>query len=499
MVTELAPIAFNLIIEDPSCNGYNDGGAGVNQISGGIGLVETDYNFLWEDGSTAIVRTDVLGNMLVSVTVTDAQGCSGTLEREIEDPAPVVFNIINNEPSCFALSDGWSEVTNISGPNGNTFDISWDNAAGNQTTARANNLTAGIYTVTVTDEEGCETIESTSLSQPEQLSLDYSAKDVECFGYSNGSISLTALGGVAPYTYSWPDGSNLATREGLIAGNYNILVTDSKGCEASALATLNQPVELIANIEAQAVSCFGERDGRIKIIVEGGTPPFRYSLDNDNYTTSNVLIGLRGGNYNLFIQDANNCQFLTNTTIPEPTEFMVDAGPDLAIVYGDSIELAAAASNAQGAVEFVWQAPYEGTLSCSECPKPFAAPEFTIDYELYAIDENGCEDTDFVRVLVDKPKLAVVPTGFTPNGDNMNDLLLVHGRPGTQVELFQVFDRWGELVYEAVDFPVNETNVGWDGNFRDEPMNSGVFVWFLSVIHEDGTQEGLRGQTMLIR
>ena len=100
---------------------------------------------------------------------------------------------------------------------------------------------------------------------------------------------------------------------------------------------------------------------------------------------------------------------------------------------------------------------------------------------------------------MDKPKLAVVPTGFTPNGDGVNDLLLVHGRPGTQVLLFQIFDRWGELLYTKEDFPVNDPNTGWDGTFRDEMLNSGVFVWSLTVVHEDGTEELLRGQTTLIR
>ncbi|MEZ4986138.1 MAG: gliding motility-associated C-terminal domain-containing protein [Saprospiraceae bacterium] len=158
-----------------------------------------------------------------------------------------------------------------------------------------------------------------------------------------------------------------------------------------------------------------------------------------------------------------------------------------------------AVSNAQGEVEFVWNAPYEGTLSCNECPNPIATPQYTIDYELYAIDENGCDDTDLLRVIVEKPKLAVVPTGFTPNGDNMNDILRVHGRPGTQVILFQLFDRWGELVYEDGGFPVNDENRGWDGQFRGQMMNPDVFVWVLTVLHEDGTEETLRGQTTLIR
>ncbi|MEO0876300.1 MAG: gliding motility-associated C-terminal domain-containing protein, partial [Bacteroidota bacterium] len=237
----------------------------------------------------------------------------------------------------------------------------------------------------------------------------------------------------------------------------------------------------------------------LTILTDGGTPPFQYSLDNQNFIGSNTLIGLEGGNYNIFIRDVNGCQFLTTAVINEPAELTVDAGPDDTIVFGDSIQLAAIPINPQGLVEYVWDAPYEGTLSCNECEKPFASPEFTIDYEIYIIDENGCDATDRIRIFVDKPKLAVVPTGFTPNNDGTNDLLLVHGRPGTQVLLFQIFDRWGEMVYSDEDFPVNDPGRGWNGEYRDQILNSGVFVWSLTVRHEDGSEEVLKGQTTLIR
>lgn len=498
-VAELAPITFNFIAEPPTCNGFTDGGVGINQIMGGIGMSDTDYGYVWENGNTSLVRTGVPGGILYSVTVTDAQGCSGSRERLLPDPEPVGFDFMVAEPSCNGYDDGSVVVVNPSSPNGADFTFQWGPAAGNQTTANIDNITTGTYSVTVRDDEGCETTQSVNVDQPTGLSVNFSIKDNECFGYNDGSVSISVTGGIPGYNYSWPNGATQASLANLIAGDYPITVTDANGCEAIRTATVTQPIALIATIDSKDVSCFGERDGMLTINTEGGTPPFRFSLDNQNYIGSNVLIGLFGGDYSIFIEDANGCQFVTNATVVEPGEFIVDAGPDLSMVFGDSIQLAGTTTNAQGDVEFVWNAPYEGTLSCKECPSPYAGPDFTIDYELYAIDENGCEDTDLIRVFVDKPKLAVVPTGFTPNGDGVNDLLLVHGRPGTQVLLFQIFDRWGELLYVEKDFPVNDTNTGWDGSYRDEMLNSGVFVWSLTVLHEDGTEEILKGQTMLIR
>jgi len=104
-----------------------------------------------------------------------------------------------------------------------------------------------------------------------------------------------------------------------------------------------------------------------------------------------------------------------------------------------------------------------------------------------------------IRIFVDKPKLVVVPTGFTPNNDGFNDLLIVHGKPGTTILDFQIFDRWGEMIFQDKDFPVNSLNNGWNGEFRSKQMNSGVFIWYVVALHEDGTEEVFSGQTTLIR
>jgi len=92
-----------------------------------------------------------------------------------------------------------------------------------------------------------------------------------------------------------------------------------------------------------------------------------------------------------------------------------------------------------------------------------------------------------------------VPTGFTPNNDGVNDLLVVHGLPGIEVVSYRIWDRWGELLFEDSGFPVNDTSRGWNGDFRDQPVNGGVYLWQVEVRYPDDRTELFSGQTTLIR
>lgn len=100
---------------------------------------------------------------------------------------------------------------------------------------------------------------------------------------------------------------------------------------------------------------------------------------------------------------------------------MVDVGLDLEVFFGDSIELVVVVVNVQGFYEIIWFVFYDGILSCEECEKLFVLLEYIIDYEVYVIDENGCDDIDRICVFVKKLKLVVVFMGFILNGDLMND------------------------------------------------------------------------------
>jgi gliding motility-associated-like protein len=174
------------------------------------------------------------------------------------------------------------------------------------------------------------------------------------------------------------------------------------------------------------------------------------------------------------------------------------------IVLGDSLVLSADVSNATGMTEFEWRSFLVETLTCvdaPECSMIQVKPYQTNTYVVKVVDENGCRGEAQVTVEVEKPRGAFVPTGFTPNGDLNNDRLIVYGKSQqiSKVLTFNVFDRWGELIYQDRDFQVNDDSRGWDGLFRGKECDPGVYVWYLEVEYRDGYQETLKGNVTLIR
>lgn len=493
---DLEAIDFLIIDTPPSCNGYQDGRLGINQVSGGGGADIGDYTINWSTGATGATAEGLEGGVTYSVTVTSPQGCEQVRTRTLQEPSPITFNIETADVLCFGENSGNAEVVNVSGEFA-PFTYLWSDG---QVQALASNLTAGDYGVTVSDNTGCFAILTTSITEPEALTIDFETEDTPCFGSQGGSVMAGVKGGVASYNYLWSNGSTQSGQSGLSAGIYELTVTDQNGCTETITANIEQPEPLTTSFELTDPSCFDFSDGSIIVDAGGGTIPYRYSLDGDFFSGSSSLIALEAGDYHVFVQDANGCITVENVSLNNPPEFSVDAGlASYTIVLGDSIRLYGEAENAVGLVDFVWEAPYEGTLSCVNCDNTTSTPQVSILYQLYGIDENGCEDTDKVHVYVDKPRVVAVPTGFTPNGDNMNDVLMVHGRQGTVVQYFQVFDRWGELLYEARDFNVNDSSVGWDGTYRGEAISGGTYIWQLLVTYEDGMEELYFGESTLIR
>lgn len=498
ILTELDSIFVNIIPNSPNCFGYNDGAMAINLVDGGLGSQISDYTFNWSNSQSGEQINNLLGDMMYAVTATDAQGCIGTAFQVLSQPPPVTFEIDSTATSCFGFEDGTATVLNMMGA-GMTFDVQWDANANNQSGIIATDLASGTYIVSVTDEDGCEATGSIFIPQPTDVVVELSTIDNICFGEFAGQVFTEVNGGVPGYTFDWSTGSTDSRVDGLAAGTYIVTVTDAQGCIEEVSAEILQPDILLADIATVDVSCFGGRDGRFIVSPNGGTPPYQYSLDNKDYNGASTIVGLTQGEYNVFIKDDNGCIFFEDMFINEPEEFMVLAGIDERLVLGDSIQLLADTVNAQGSVEFVWSAPYEGTLSCIECPDPWVVTQNTIMYELYGIDENGCEDTDLITVFIEKPRTVLVATGFSPNGDFTNDRLYVHGRTGTIIKSFKVFDRWGQLLFENADFEVNDPAQGWDGSYRGEIVSSGVYIWYIEAEYIDGAEEVFKGQTTVIR
>lgn len=508
---DLAPITFNLIATPPTCNGSTNGAMGFNQLSGGAANNDGEYTFLWSTGSTAFVANNLAGGITYGLTVTDPQGCTGERERLLEDPAPIQVVTSSTSPTCFGFTNGQINIEGISGPNAGNYAIQWGANAGNSTSQTVDNLAAGLYTVRVTDSQACETTQEVVLTNPSQLLGQLNKTDATCFGDTDGSIVATASGGAGSYSFSWSNSSTLATLNKLPAGSYTLTITDANNCEFVSSTEIIEPPQITASTTTTDVVCFGDATGRINILGGGGRPPFTYSIDNSGFSRNSEFIGLLAGNYTASVRDVGGCTTSIPVAVADGPLFGVDLGPDSTIIFGDSLFLSASYQGAVGTPSFTWRGSYDGTLLCRGdsldraastvvfCQRPNAKPDYEIDYTLLLIDENGCEAEDRIRIRVQKIRAVSVPSGFTPNGDNQNDLLVVHGRPGTSIRSFQIFDRWGELIYEDGGFAVNDLTRGWDGTYKNQLLNSGNYLWQMEVIYEDGSSEILSGATSLLR
>ncbi len=489
----------NMIINTPSCFGFTNGAIGINLIEGRPQADLNFYRFEWNTGARSPIINNLVGDSTYSVTITDPQGCIATESRFVKEPQLITFEVAAQDVSCFGLSDGSLRVQNIQADSRN-FTYQWDAAAGSATTAAVENLPAGKYQVTVTDESNCFNVGLGVVEQPNDLQLQFEVNTIECFGDPSGVANVLPSGGVPDYSYLWSTGAQTRSISGLTAGNYQVTVTDGRGCSKTGNININQPDPFDVMIETQDVSCFGDRDGTISIRVNGGQAPYRYSLNNEVFTGSPVRIGLTAGNYNVYIRDNNDCLLASSVIIEEPLPFTVDAGdPNYTLPLGDSILLRASATHAQGMVDFVWEPPFSDWLSCLNCPETLVRPLDQISIRLRGIDSIGCEATDIVTLFVSKSRIVLVPTGFSPNGDGENDLLLVHGQPNVRINTFRVFDRWGELVFEKEDFDINDPSTGWDGTHNGQPAPLGVYLWFLEAEFPDGQTAIYRGQTTLIQ
>jgi gliding motility-associated-like protein len=486
------------------CNNGDNGTAEVLQVAyGGVPADLNDFTYTWNTVpfQNGPIATGLTGGNSYTVTITDPNGCQLIQSIDIDNPDPVEATITSTtDASCADGADGTATAQGLGGVG--PFSYQWSSQAGSQTTATATGLGAGTYTVEVIDANGCSIEISATIGEPEPLEVAFRTVEVDCFGGDNGEIEAIGGGGVGGFIYEWSTGETGTTIGALSAGTYTVTLSDANGCELIENVEVSQPDEpLLAEFSAVDVSCAGFRDGSITVNASGGTSPYRYSLDGINFIGSPQLLGLEADSYNVFVEDANGCVFLSSDIeITEPDPIVVDLGPDLEVDLGGSIQLNSTVINAQGTLFYEWFNINPPGLSCFDCPSPTTDSLFyPSTYQLVVVDENGCEGDDIINVRVRKVRDVVVPTGFSPNGDGQNDLLLVHGVSGTTITLFQVFDRWGELVFQTGDFPVNDPNVGWDGTFRGEEMNSGVFLWVVEALYPDGETKAFKGQTTLVR
>ncbi len=498
LIEDLDPLNPNIIISPPSCNEVADGALGINFVEGGSNANLEDYVFQWNNGQSGSFIDGLTGGVEYTVTVTDPIGCVAEASRVMTAAIEINYETDITPISCFGANDGKIELSNLQG-NGSNFTIRWDILSGGSGNA-ASNLSAGNYSFTITDAANCSTEGRVEITQPPPIIINFESQNIDCFNNMAGSASATVQGGVGDYTYRWSTQDTGTSISNLTAGNYTLRVTDGNGCVEQRSISIEEPSPFQITYTTKMPTCAGDRNGAVTLEVDGGVPPYQFSLDNNNFQLSNSFLGLLAGRYNIFVKDANGCQSFETATLVDPPPLIIQASPqNVRIEIGQSVNLEAIAQNGKGNIQYFWKAPYAGTLSCTDCPNPVSSPQNTLTYELSGTDEDGCIGTDFLTVFVEKPKVVLVPTGFTPNDDGLNDRLIVHGDDQTLIRSYQVFDRWGSLIFSANNFMANDEANGWDGRIKNQTAANGVYVWIVEAEFSDGSSEVFKGQSSLIR
>ncbi|MEO1712126.1 MAG: gliding motility-associated C-terminal domain-containing protein, partial [Bacteroidota bacterium] len=252
----------------------------------------------------------------------------------------------------------------------------------------------------------------------------------------------------------------------------------------------------------QGPICFTDAVGSIIIdTLFGGKPPYQYRLDGEELVpiVSSPLIinNIAPGAYTLSIEDAQGCFEMVEVEIEAPQELQVELGDDQTILLGASVDLQVISNFTP--TQFQWTSDLDGAILWEEGFLEITPAETTV-YTVIATDENGCQVEDRVTIFVNRERQVYIPNGFSPNDDGQNDRFTIFSGPDVvEVQSLRVFDRWGEMVYEATNIGANDEPNGWDGTFRGKDLNSGVFIYVAEIRFVDGITEVFKGDVSLLR
>jgi uncharacterized repeat protein (TIGR03803 family) len=400
-----------------SCNGGTNGTATAIPAGG-----TATYTYSWApSGGTAATASGLsAGNY--TCTVTDANSCVTTTSLTITAPSALTAGTSQTNVSCNGLNNGSATVT----PSGGTapYSYSWSPAGG--TAAAATGLSPAAYTCTITDNNGCFTSRSFTITEPFTLSAGVASQtDVSCNGGSDGFAMISAGGGTPGYMYSWtPSGGTAATASGLSAGNYTCTITDANSCTTTEIVTISQPTAISTSILGTNVLCNGGTTGTAGISVTGGTPAYIYSWAPAGGTSANAN-GLSAGTYTCTVTDANACTSTNTITITEPSALSAVAVPANALCNGSN-DGSATVTPAGGTAgySYSWSS---GGNAATESGLTAGTYTYTVT------DANGCTYT--ANVNVNEP--AAISSSITPadascNGgnDGLASISALGGTPG---------------------------------------------------------------------
>ncbi|MCX6268225.1 MAG: SprB repeat-containing protein, partial [Bacteroidetes bacterium] len=315
-VSEPGEVSWYASAINVSCNGRFDGSITTIQTIGGT----PPYTYLWNNGETTSNITGLSAGRY-DITVTDSHGCDALGFREISEPALLEIspNADITPATCYNSGGGAISITITGGTMPYTF--LWNDPAAS-TTQNITGLSAGCYSVTVTDSHSCETTANFCVGQPEMLVITPNVTKTLCNGSCDGMIDITVTGGTSPYYYAWSNPAHSTTQNvsGLCAGTYTVTITDAHSCEVIGSWPVTSPDALAVTGEPFPASCNLFADGSINIAVTGGTGAYSFIWNDPAGSTTQNISGLTANTYTVTVTDANSCVKTGTWTVSEPGE-----------------------------------------------------------------------------------------------------------------------------------------------------------------------------------
>ncbi|MCG8701831.1 MAG: hypothetical protein MI922_27505, partial [Bacteroidales bacterium] len=371
-------------ITDNLCYGDNEGVVDIN-VKGGT----PPYSYNWSNGDKKQDITKVPAGDY-RVTIIDKNNCTDTLSATVkQSPLLEVQTSQVTDINCFNRAEGSVSIDVTGGVSPYTF--KWSNGA---KTKDLTNIKAGEYELKVTDSKGCENSIDVRISEPPLLESSLAdIINVKCKGDSTGAININVKGGTEPYGYAWSDGKSTKDNLDIGAGSYDVKITDAKGCVNTLSSTVTEPSALQTTLEKITnIDCFGDETGAIDVQVGGGIPPYVYNWSN-GATTQN-LIGINAGDYNLEVTDQNNCKSNLDANVKENTKLTLETDA-VTNVLCSGVETGAISVNVAGGVE-----PYTFQWSNGANTKDLTNVKAG-DYTLNVSDARACVTS--LNVSIEEP------------------------------------------------------------------------------------------------
>ncbi|WP_243630203.1 PKD domain-containing protein [Taibaiella soli] len=426
-----------------------------------------------------------------TVTGTSTAGCHATSTVTVTvNPAP---GVTAGAPQT--ICKGNSAQLNAIG----AVTYSWSPATGLSCTTCpdpiATPTTPTVYTVTGTDANGCSATATVAVNFFTPPTISAGADQTLCVG---SSAQLQATGGVS---YLWTPSNTLSCDNcpnplatPTTNTTYQVVGTDANGCKDSAKLNISVIQHVPTSVGPGDTLCKGES---ANLSASGGTSYLWSPSAGLNSTTSATPTATPDvtTTYMVLIQE-NQCftdtDYVTVIVNPQPT---VDLGPDQAVGAGAGVTLNPKITDAT-----IYQWTPTAYLSCSDCPNPVASPIKTTTYTLVVSNEFGCSDSDAITLSVECDNNQLfIPNTFTPNGDGQNDIFYPHGKGVSTIKRMRIYDRWGELVFDAQNMPVNDPSYGWDGSYKGQRLTPDTYIYIVDATCVTGQPLQIKGDVSLIR